>query len=594
MIRSLTIAIGAIFLSTSIFCQDFDLYKISTYYTGTFDASAAEIAAHDPGSQLVFFTNADANSVVVLDISNPDIPRKVAEISQAEYGAGVNSVDVYDGLVAVAVEAEDITSNGMVTFWNTDGSFITSVEVGVLPDMLTFSNDGTKILVANEGQPSDDYMTDPEGSVSLIDLSNGAESATVKSIGFTAFEAEGLKATGVRVFGPGATAAQDLEPEYIAFSDDDLLAYIICQENNAVAILDIETETITDIIPLGTKDYSQLGNSIDASNRDDKIDIKNHEVLGFYMPDAVDYATINGKGYLFTANEGDARDYDGYSEEVRVKDLTLDAEAFPNAAELQADEELGRLKTTTADGDTDGDRDVDVIYAYGGRSFSIWDASTGEIVFDSGNEFEQYLAQHFPENFNSSNDESGFDDRSDDKGPEPEAIKVAFLNDRVYALIGLERMGGIFVYDVTNVHTPKCVFYINNRNFNADPESQEAGDLGVEDVDFIPADESPTGYPMVVTANEVSGTVTFFSVNERNPSFDPIFDEEIDITSYETTTVVMPPSPLETQVVFIGGYDIVQTTKTYGNPAGQAVAKEWHDFIGFTPDETEESTVGLP
>ena len=70
---------------------------------------------------------------------------------------------------------------------------------------------------------------------------------------------------------------------------------------------------------------------------------------------------------------------------------------------------------------------------------------------------------------------------------------------------------------------------------------------------------------------------------------DLIFDEEIEITDFVPSEIVMPPSPLQTQVLFVGGHDIVETTATYGNPAGRAIAKEWHDFIGFTPDYSGES-----
>ena len=126
------------------------------------------------------------------------------------------------------------------------------VTVGALPDMLTFSADGRYVLVANEGEPSDDYSVDPEGSVSVIDLSNGVASATVANAGFGEFErnmAE-LMDQGLRVFGPGASLAQDMEPEYIALSIDGETAWVALQENNAVAELDIAAGEITAISQL--------------------------------------------------------------------------------------------------------------------------------------------------------------------------------------------------------------------------------------------------------------------------------------------------------------------------------------------------------
>ncbi len=281
-------------------------------------------------------------------------------------------------------------------------------------------------------------------------------------------------------------------------------------------LVDIATGTANSIIALGVKDHSLDGNGLDASNRDDTINIATYPVLGYFLPDAITSVSIGGKDYILSANEGDSRDYDGYSEETRVADLVLDPVAFPNATNLQEDAKLGRLKTTIANGDTDGDGDHDVIYSYGARSFSIWDASDGSLVWDSGDDFEQKLAERIPEQFNSNNDDNdSFDSRSDDKGPEPEAITVANYDGRVYALIGLERVGGIMVYDISDPAVPVFVEYVANRNYDVDADSEEAGDLGVEDIEWISAEDSPNGSPLVVTANEVSGTISIWSVGEN-------------------------------------------------------------------------------
>lgn len=579
-----------LFTSSIIYAQsDFQLRKIGTYHTGIFDGGSAEIVAYDANTKRAFFTNADANAVTVVDLADPYYPELIVELSQAAYGAGVNSVAVHGDLVAVAVEAEAVDGRGRVVFWSVDGNYLADVEVGVLPDMLTFSNDGNYVVVANEGEPSDDYLIDPVGSVSVIDMSNGAVSATVSEVDFGVFtDAELLRSMGIRIYGPNATPAQDLEPEYIAIADDNKTAYVNCQENNVILEIDLETATINTAngFVLGTKDHSIAGNGLDASNKDDSINITNYPIVGMYLPDAIVYHNINGTGYILTANEGDSRDYDGYSEEERVKDLVLDPIAYPNAAEIQESEVLGRLKVTTATGDTDGDGDIDLIHAYGARSFTIW-STDGTIVFDSGDDFERKLAEYNPMYFNANNDENDFDSRSDDKGPEPEAIEIAEIDDQVFAIIGLERVGGLMVYNITDPANAYFVSYVNNRIFYANPEGRVVGDLGPESIEFVSAEDSPIDLPIVITANEVSGTMTVFSVNDTIK--DILFDEEIDVEDYSPTEVVVPPSPLETQVVFVGGHDIVQTTPTYGNPAGRAIAKEWHDFIGFTPDETENT-----
>ena len=505
-----------------------DLFLVSSYETGVFDESAAEILAYDATLQRIFFTNADANTVTILDASDIFNLTKVADIDMSVYGDGVNSVDHYNGTLAVAMEAAAVDANGKVVFFDVDGNYINDVEVGVLPDMVTFTNGGNKVLTANEGEPDDNYMIDPEGSVSIIDVSGGYLNATVTNITFEGLnnQIDALREAGVRIFGPGATVAQDLEPEYIAVTEDDAFAFVALQENNALAKIDLTADTLVAIVPLGYKDHSLVNNGIDASNRTDDIDIRPWPTLGMYQPDAMKSVNIGGVDYIVTANEGDARDYDAFSEETRVEDLTLDTTAYPNFAELQMEENLGRLRTTNATGDTDGDGDFDQIYSYGARSFSIWDAD-GNLVFDSRNKMESVLAELFPMDFNSNNDENdSFKSRSDDKGPEPEAVEIVKVGSDVFALIGLERIGGIMVFDITDPANAEYVSYVNNRDFTVmDATSSEVGDLGVEDIIYIPAADSPEdGVALVLTANEVSGTVSVFSVDQMVTSTENTLD----------------------------------------------------------------------
>ncbi|MDY7014977.1 MAG: choice-of-anchor I family protein, partial [Cyanobacteriota bacterium] len=873
-----------------------NLTVLGTYATGIFDESAAEIPAFDPITQRLFVVNGDSGAIDVLDLTNPSNPVKIDELELSAFGDGVNSVAVKNGIVAAAVEAEDGLDSGKAVFFDTQGNFLSAVTVGVLPDMITFSPDGMKVLTANEGEPTDDG--DPVGSVSIIDLSVGVENLTqanVATADFSAFNGkeEELRDRGVRIF-PGKTVAEDVEPEYIAVSEDGTTAFVALQENNAVAVVDLQTATITEIQPLGVKDYSKglpqltqyawdlggevlgttpagqnillggmsglffenidsdgkyhfiatpdrgpngeptdvdndgvnerpfplpdyqaqlirftldrstneieisekifltrevngqqvpitglpnlqagprgtaytdeepvdlfgnplpndpfgadmesivvapdgtfwlsdeyrpaiyqfdsngvlidrfipqgtaasvgeaegafgtevlpevyaqrranrgfegmalntdngklyawiqspidnpdvtndansrasqvlrilefdastgqptgeyvqflegspgvdkigdavyqgdgkflvierdsgttadskkiifeidltgatnilgtdlsnatdanalegmtaddlaamgvqavnktkvlnlpsigyvagdkteglallpdgslavlndndfglldqeipgdgsvpfnpsptqtvLGiiefsgsNGLDASDRDDGINIQNHPVFGLYQPDSLATFTANGQTFYITANEGDARD-----EDDRVDDLTLDPDAFPNADELQEDEVLGRLEVSTIDGDIDGDGDYDQLFSYGARSFSIWD-SKGNLVFDSGDDFERITADLLPDNFNATNDENSFDSRSDAKGPEPEGVTVGVIDGRTYAFVGLERIGGIMMYDVSDPSNPEFVQYLNNRDFSGDPEAGTAGDLGPE------------------------------------------------------------------------------------------------------------------
>jgi|GEM_PF-182302 len=490
--------------------MDMDTPKINLSQIGTYKGTGAEIVDYDATTKRLFVTAGDI--IEILDVRDPANPTKFGQIDITAIGGGVNSVAVKNGIVAAAVEAKTPQDPGLVAFYNTDGVFQRSVTVGALPDMLTFTPDGTKILVANEGEPNSYNQPDsidPEGSISIIDISGGIaglDQTNVKTANFRAFnnQKQALIDKGVRIFGPNATVAQDLEPEYIAVSPDGTKAFVTIQENNAIAVLDIATATVTDILPLGFKDHSLPGNGFDASDRDNIVgNIKTHPVLGMYQPDSIASFALDGKTYYLTANEGDARDYTGFSEEVRIKDLTLDPTAFPNAADLQQDANLGRLRTTNALGDRDGDRDFDKLYSYGARSFSVWDDS-GKLLFDSGDQFEKITLKQTPTLFNAnSGDPALVDTRSDDKGPEPEAITVGVINGKPYAFIGLERAGGgVMVYDLSNPTAPEFIQYIRTE-----------GDISPEGFKFIPAADSPNGNPLLAVANELSNTTTLYNID---------------------------------------------------------------------------------
>ena len=662
-----------------------------------------------------------------------DVAANVTSEEPLELG-GVNSVDVYDDYMAVAIEADPKQDDGYVAFYSVAGgspSFVSAVKAGALPDKVGFSPDGNYAVVANEGEPSDDYSNDPEGTITVIDVSGGFQSPTVATADFTAFNDGGTKTLtgpvrispkataaqseapapstpwineihydnegtdsgefvefaapagfdttgyrfqlingnggapyagntldnlnkttsggldlyvvnrpangiqngspdGVALIGPGTdvasqdddtcdmllsyegvinnatgicagvsstemdvvegsstpvghsvqltgtgdgfsdfswvaaantngtintgqtyevpsvasftpiTVAQDLEPEFVAFSADGGTAYATLQENNAVAVIDLATAEVTEVFGLGFKDYSLPGNEIDASDKDDRVNIRNWSVFGTYQPDGFDAYEVNGTTYLVTANEGDGREYESdsgdYIDEIRIKDLV--ATQFTDELKeklgtgFQDNENLGRLLVMTDLGLVDpescsslpvtgqpidsNENAVDGcvyenLYSYGARSFTIWNMDTGRPVFDSGSDFEVITAQQLGSSFNASNDENDGDSRSDAKGPEPEAVEIAVINDNTFAFIALERVGGVMVYNITNPQSAEFVQYINPRDFNADNAAVEAnlaGPLGPEDIKFITQD----GEMYLLVSNEVSGTLSVYSV----------------------------------------------------------------------------------
>jgi hypothetical protein len=684
-------------VSTSVLAQaDPELSLLSRFETNLFDEGAAEITAYDPATQRLFFVNALSNEVVVLDLSAPGAPAELGRIDMAPFGAEANSVAVSasggaTNVVAVAVENSTVTDPGTLVLFNSDltvtpstpldASNSATVATGALPDGTAVSLDGTVVVVANEGEP--EGADNPEGTVTVVAIDTPAD-VTAATLTTTQLDFGSVSLPAdLRVIDDQATVQEEIEPEFATLSADGTTAYVTLQENNALAIVDVSTPTspsIAQVLWLGTKDHTAMGNGLDVDN-DDQINIAPFEGLqGLYQPDAIAAFEIMGTSYLATANEGDAR-----NEDVDLDDLILEPAAFPtegpfpsvglevssvdgiSATErgLNADIDAGQSTanpdsspgegrarlfveqsggtitriqyeitidgldfssfvsgaarttdtgddviglhvhnaargntgpivfgiagvdgdpftptetddadlTITADGSEvtfRGSWDVaegtdpntfasgadgilgaavgddvalyvnvhttnnqggeirgqlvaqpvyDALFSYGARSFTLWDASTGAVVFDSGDFFEEKTAELFPADFNATNDENdSFDSRSDNKGPEPEAITVATASDgNTYAFIGLERIGGVMVFDVSTPTSPVFLQYVNNRDFSvsdvqASVEGDGAvGDLGPESLVFIPAADNATTSDLLVVSNEVSGSVSIYT-----------------------------------------------------------------------------------
>ena len=487
----------------------------------------AEITAYDADTQRLFVTN--SNSVEILDFSDPSNITSITTVDVSAFGDGVQSVAVSNGIVAAAIAADPATDPGVVLFMDTDGGSQSTVTVGALPDMLTFTPDGSKVLVANEGEPNDDYSIDPEGSVAVIDVSGGLgdiDNTDVTIIDFNAFDGTeaALNAANIRIYGPGANASQDLEPEYITVSADGQLAYVACQENNAYAVVDLGTNTVTDLYSFGLKDHSLPQNSLDVSDETDFVFNASWPIYGMYMPDAIDYFEIGGVGYIATANEGDAREYDTYEEEAKIDDAeyVLDPAVFSDIDILELESNLAEINVTLASGNTDGDPEFEEIHVFGGRSFSIYNANTGALVYDSGNDFEVITAADpvYGGIFNASNSNNNFKNRSDNKGPEPEGVIVREIDGSFYAFVLLERIGGFMTYDVTDPNNPVFLDYNNSRG--SVPGADESGDLAPEGIVFVSAENSPTGIAHLVISNEESATLSVWSLDNvlNTPEFE--------------------------------------------------------------------------
>ncbi|WP_053984521.1 choice-of-anchor I family protein [Niameybacter massiliensis] len=524
--KSLAILMMAQCLVTPIFATTVDrgltLEAIGNYATGyqSEDGGIAEIIKFNPDNNKFYLINGKTSTIEIVSLESVLDQAKTAEKQEINLEEAIKEVGFQYGditsiaiqadrdLVAVAVQHKEYNKNGKVVVLDYEGKILKIFEAGVQPDMVTFTPDGKYILAANEGEPRNGYgkdVEDPEGSITIIDLSNGLEKATSEAITFRDYDTQrALLLENQVLLKEGAKPSEDLEPEYITVSSDSKKAYVALQEANAIATIDLATRKVESVKGLGFKDFSDPKNALDMV-KDGKIDIVTQNALGVYMPDGIAAYEVDGKTYVVTANEGDAREYT--TEEM---DHIKEENQYNNVKKIEvAVTDKGKaIKTECLDNKVVEGLDANQNYLFGARSFSIWDAETMTQVFDSGSDFEEIIAKVLPEYFNTTNKEVELDNRSGKKGPEAEDVKVGEIDGRFYAFVGLERIGGIMVYDITNPYNAKYQSYINTRDFT----QPIGGDSAPEGIEFVPQNVSPTGKALVLVANEVSGTVSILEV----------------------------------------------------------------------------------
>lgn len=495
--------------------------KLELVPIGTFDSGSgeggAEISKYDGWTRQIFVTNGARDRIDVVDARDPKNMSLVRTIDLTEFGPSITSVDVIKNLGVATVIGSPATQPGSVVFFSpTTGKVLHSRQVGPLPDMVTFAGYGSAVLVANEGEPrcitpSGEATTDPteavnpRGSVSVIRLVDGLPSQPI-DIDFTSLDGStaALQADGVRVpIWPGALPSQDLEPEFITV--DGRYAYVTLQEANSVAIVDWVSATLVGVKGLGLKTWDNSWIGFDASDRDDGYQTAIWPVSNMYMPDGIAAMRVNGRSYLVTANEGDGVEYFAgpvaddeeqelcFTDEARVKDLTLDPGFF--TSDISDDAQMGRLKVTTAYPSASGPNGFTSLAAYGGRSFTIWD-TRGNVIFDSGSGLEAIIHASVDDDAWSSD----HDGRSDDKGPEPEGVAVGSPYGIPTIFVGLERSGGVMVFDASNPSSPDFVEWVRT------------DDVSPEGLQYVPAFASPTRKPLLIVSHEISGTTTVFEI----------------------------------------------------------------------------------
>lgn len=548
------------------------LSRLGSYATGYSDqdGGVAEIVSYNADNEKFYLVNGREKKLDIVSMSNLSasgenqsltLEKRVdvsAMIPGFTFGDITSvAVDTWNDRIAVAVQAEAYDAPGAILLLNYDGGYIAHYTAGVQPDMVTFSPDGKYVLSADEGEPRQGYgvgAVDPKGSVTIVDLS--AEEPVPNTVTFDSWDSKrGALIDANVLLKSGLAPSTDFEPEYIAVSSDGTTAYVALQEANAIATLNLASGTFTAIDSLGFKDHRLGGNELDAV-KDNSVNLKWENRMGVYMPDGISLYEVNGKTYLLTANEGDASEWGA------------DGNEYTNmtTVELSGEEVLDKTKV-------EGLPTVPsaVNFILGGRSFSIYEVTENGLsqVFDSGSDFEKVTAAAYPEYFNASNKNNKLDSRSDAKGPEPESVTVAKkVGGKSYAYVGLERIGGVMLYDITDPAAPRFCDYINSRdftvNFPKEGTDPAQGDVSVEGICAVAAANSPTGYPLLLAANEVSGTVTVYQQNEGfvNPNPGSDGDGGSSSTLSVTVPVTSDKGSVSVSATVSSGTAIVTATNT--------------------------------
>jgi hypothetical protein len=501
-----------------------------------------EIATFHAGSKRVFATNGVKNAIDIYDISDVASPKKVGSVALSSYGNDVTSVAAGKDVVVAVVNVSDkfsatgvpTTTNGKIVVFDTNGKVLSSPDVlGVLPDSVTFAPNGTTALVAIEAQPvcaKDDPATaakedtdyskasDPVGGVTVVDLSNPA-SPVLRFAGFDQFSIFEMRAKGIAVSSVVNNVSKDFEPEFVTAIDNNY-AYVTIQEANAIGKLNIGSATFESISRAFESKVSRVAR--DTSDRDAGAGPRTYtNVVGASQPDAIAGFTIGAGQYFVTANEGDAREYTCLNDDLRGSALKVDARRFPDWSILSGSAALGRAKVNPTIGDKDGDGDIDTIHLRGSNSMTMY--RNGIVIWDSAELLDQIQTKAFGvTNINGSHslssDKSTMNyvgqDRSDDKGSEPEGVAVGMVGNRRIAILGLERMTALAIFDITQPRNPVFQEWLQMLPTKATP-AKDVKHWSPEGIVFVPADKSPSGKALVITSYELSGSLSIHQIEPR-------------------------------------------------------------------------------
>lgn len=539
------LALGALILPSVVpanAAATLNVNLLATISSGSGEMGA-EIPAYHAASKRIFATNGATNQIDIYDIANPSAPKKLKSVSLTAYGNNLTSVAAgLNSIVAVVgtnptfgADGTPVVAEGKAVVMDRNGKVISSVSVrGFQPDAVTFTPNGLTAIVAIEAEPicatdnpattsneSTDYTKaiDGEGGVAIINLAN-PKSPRVKLANFNAFSVSDARSAGLVINKIVNNVAKDVEPEYVT-AVSDTKAFVTLQEANGIAELNLASGAVTKIYGAAVIDRSVV--ETDLSDKDKNTELITYPgVKSNSQPDAIASFQIGRDSYFATAGEGDSREWTCLTDDLRAGKLTVDSVNFANWAAQKVDAILGRAKVDPNAGDIDMDGDIDVVTTRGSRSMSIF--KNGTLLWDSGSLLEKTMIEKFGfANINGSHvlnatDKTVLDyigqDRSDDKGPEPEGVAVGMIGKLRVAVLGMERTSSLAFFDITNPAKPTLLSWqqmqpLTSTSLNASSAWSPEG------VIFVPAEKSPNKKALVITSYEMSGSLTIHQLSDE-------------------------------------------------------------------------------
>lgn len=500
--------------------QSLPSFETFRFRASGFDQNKLSYHAYDASSERIFVASPGENKLYTFDISNTDKVFQDSTINLNIYQTEVSAIAARQGVVALTFINNLPQARGKLVLLDTAGQLINQFTVGAYPSFVRFSSDGRYLIVGNEGPPADDYSVDPMGSVSVLQILSANPSVLTQNDVFT-IGFKGLDSTDyhplLRIYGNDGQQlpSQDIEPEDIALLPGSTKAVVSLQENNGIALIDFGSFSLDTVHGLGWQSHQDSSDGLDGSAQNQRINIRGYKNLfGLYQPKGLAALQQLGKNYILSANQGAYRAYSGYDETQLVKNTALNPSTIPDRSQYIEDSLIGSLRLTKTMGNARNVFIYDSMFTFGTRSWSVWDDSLN-LVWDSGDDLAEWLAQAFPNQFNSlANSNQSYKQASPHFGPEAHLVTYGEVDGTPYAFVGLKQMGAVAIYDLSNIQSPQQVSLLLDRDFSLAASDPQSGDQGITDLSFVPANLSPNGLELLIASHGVSGSLSVYELGQ--------------------------------------------------------------------------------